>query len=94
MTLIRASIPIVLLALGACGTRIEYRDPTIAEFVAGAASGALESTLMGSPIPFGAVTGAAKTMIEVRGPVYSQFPGRPNYRGSCVQLNDCVFSGE
>lgn len=94
MTPIRASILVLLSGLCACGTRIEYRDPTVTEFVAGAASGALESTLMGSPIPFGAVTGAAKTMIEVRGPVYSQFPGRPNYRGSCRQLSGCVFSGE
>lgn len=89
-----AWVAALLVALAACGTRIEYRDPTIAEFVSGAAYGALESTLIGSPIPFGAITGAAKTLVEVRGPVYSQFPGRPNYRGSCQQLSGCVFSGE
>ncbi len=83
----------VIVLLGGCGTRVEFRDPTIAEVAVGAAKGALESTLLGSPVPVGAVTGAAGTLIEVRGPVYSQFPGRPSYRGSCRELRDCVFSG-
>jgi hypothetical protein len=78
--------------MAGCGIQVEYRDPTIAEVAVGAAKGALESTLMGSPVPLGAVTGAAGTFVEVRGPVYSQFPGRPDYRGSCPTLRDCVFS--
>ena len=83
-----------LLLTAGCGTHIEFRDPTIAEVLVGAGRGAVESTLLGSPVPVGAITGAAATMVEVRGPVYSQFPGRANYRGSCRELRDCVFSGD
>lgn len=84
---------LLVLTLAGCGTRVEFRDPTLAEVAVGAAKGAVESTLLGSPVPVGAVTGAAGTFVEVRGPLYSQFPGRSNYRGSCRELRDCVFSG-